>query len=67
MNTDYLTVEITSDGGQTWKKIDEFDNTNGEFDWKYANIISDNTLTVICSVYASALMETRPHTSTTGM
>lgn len=34
VNTDYLTVEITSDGGQTWKKIDEFDNTNGEFDWK---------------------------------
>lgn len=34
VNVDYLTVEVTSDGGQTWKKIDEFDNTHGEFDWK---------------------------------
>lgn len=34
VNTDYLAVEVTSDGGQTWKQIDEFDNSQGEFDWK---------------------------------
>ena len=33
-NTDYLSVEVTSDDGQTWKEIDRFDNTGGEFDWK---------------------------------
>ena len=30
---DYLTVEVTNDG-QTWTPVAEFDNTQGEFDWK---------------------------------
>ena len=34
VNTDYLTVEVTSDGGKTWKEVAQFDNTQGEFDWK---------------------------------
>ncbi len=33
-NKDYLAVEVTGDGGKTWTTVDEFDNTQGEFDWK---------------------------------
>lgn len=32
-NVDYLTVEITSDGGNTWQEVTTFDNTGGSFDW----------------------------------
>lgn len=32
-NTDYLTVEVTSDGGSTWQEVSTFDNTQGSFDW----------------------------------
>jgi hypothetical protein len=31
--TDYLSVELTNDGGETWQEIHTFDNTNGAFDW----------------------------------
>lgn len=31
-NLDYLTVEVTSDGGATWKEITTFDNSHGSFD-----------------------------------
>lgn len=33
VNVDYLSVEVTSDGGNTWKEIKTFDNENGGFDW----------------------------------
>ena len=33
-NDDYLAVEVTSDGGQTWKNVATFDNKQGAFDWK---------------------------------
>lgn len=33
-NHDYLAVEVTSDGGQTWKTVDTFNNWDGEIDWK---------------------------------
>lgn len=32
-NTDYLTVEVTSDGGSTWNEVATFDNKQGAFDW----------------------------------
>lgn len=33
VTTDYLTVEVTSDGGKTWKEVNTFDNSNGTFEW----------------------------------
>ena len=33
VNTDYLTVEVTSDDGKSWKEVATFDNTKGETDW----------------------------------
>lgn len=33
-NDDYLAVEVTSDGGKTWKNVATFDNKQGAFDWK---------------------------------
>ena len=32
-NVDYLSVEVTSDGGKTWKEVKTFDNSNGGFEW----------------------------------
>ncbi len=32
-NVDYLTVEVTSDGGKTWKEVKTYDNSNGGFEW----------------------------------
>ncbi len=32
-NVDYLSVEVTSDDGKTWKEVKTFDNQNGGFDW----------------------------------
>lgn len=32
-NVDYLSVEVSSDGGQSWKEIHTFDNKNGGFEW----------------------------------
>lgn len=33
-NVDYLDVEVSSDGGNTWKTVDTFDNTQGAFSWQ---------------------------------
>ena len=30
---DYLSVEVTSDGGKTWKEVKTYDNSNGGFEW----------------------------------
>lgn len=30
---DYLSAEVSSDGGQTWKELQTFDNSNGSFEW----------------------------------
>lgn len=32
-NVDYLSAEVSSDGGNTWKEIQTFDNENGGFEW----------------------------------
>ena len=32
-NVDYLSVEVTSNGGQTWQEVKTYDNTQGSFDW----------------------------------
>ena len=32
-NVDYLSLEISSDGGNNWKEIKTFDNKNGGFEW----------------------------------
>ena len=32
-NVDYLSVEVTSDGGKTWKEVKTYDNSNGGFEW----------------------------------
>lgn len=32
-NVDYLSAEISSDGGKTWKEIKTFDNEDGGFEW----------------------------------
>ena len=46
-NVDYLSAEVSSDGGNTWKEIQTFDNENGGFDWttfRYplANLLSSD-------------------------
>lgn len=32
-NVDYLSVEISADGGKSWKEVQTFDNKNGGFEW----------------------------------
>lgn len=32
-NVDYLSAEVSSDGGNTWKEIQTFDNEDGGFEW----------------------------------
>ena len=32
-NVDYLSAEVSSDGGNTWKEIQTFNNENGGFEW----------------------------------
>ena len=32
-SVDYLTVEVTSDGGKTWEEVKTYDNSNGGFEW----------------------------------
>lgn len=32
-NVDYLSVEVSSDGGNSWKEVKTYDNKNGGFEW----------------------------------
>lgn len=32
-SVDYLSAEVTSDGGQTWQELKTYDNRSGSFDW----------------------------------
>lgn len=46
-NVDYLSAEVSSDGGNTWKEIKTFDNENGGFEWTtfqypLANLLSSD-------------------------
>ena len=46
-NVDYLSAEVSSDGGNTWKEIQTFDNENGGFEWTtfqypLANLLSSD-------------------------
>jgi hypothetical protein len=33
VTTDYLSIEVTSDNGQTWQEVETLTNENGAFDW----------------------------------
>ena len=46
-NVDYLSAEVSSDGGNTWKEIKTFDNEDGGFEWTtfqypLANLLSSD-------------------------
>lgn len=46
-NVDYLSAEVSSDGGNTWKEIQTFDNEDGGFEWTtfqypLANLLSSD-------------------------
>lgn len=46
-NVDYLSAEVSSDGGNTWKDIQTFDNEDGGFEWTtfqypLANLLSSD-------------------------
>lgn len=50
-NVDYLSAEVSSDGGNTWKEIQTFDNENGGFEWTtfqypLANLLSSDLFRV---------------------
>lgn len=50
-NVDYLSAEVSSDGGNTWKEIQTFDNKNGGFEWTtfqypLANLLSSDLFRV---------------------
>lgn len=50
-NVDYLSAEVSSDGGNTWKEIKTFDNENGGFEWTtfqypLANLLSSDLFRV---------------------
>ena len=50
-NVDYLSAEVSSDGGNTWKEIKTFDNKNGGFEWTtfqypLANLLSSDLFRV---------------------
>lgn len=50
-NVDYLSAEISSDGGKTWKEIKTFDNEDGGFEWTtfqypLANLLSSDLFRV---------------------
>lgn len=50
-NVDYLSAEVSSDGGNTWKDIQTFDNENGGFEWTtfqypLANLLSSDLFRV---------------------
>lgn len=50
-NVDYLSAEVSSDGGKTWKEIKTFDNENGGFEWTtfqypLANLLSSDLFRV---------------------
>ena len=50
-NVDYLSAEVSSDGGNTWKEIQTFDNENGGFEWTtfqypIANLLSSDLFRV---------------------
>lgn len=42
---DYLSVELSSDNGQTWKELKTFDNSNGSFDWTTYQLALSDVLT----------------------
>ena len=37
-NTDYLAVEVTTDGGHTWQTAATYDNSQGAFDWRVCQL-----------------------------
>ena len=42
-NVDYLSAEVSSDDGKTWKEIATFDNKNGGFEWTtFQYALADN-------------------------
>lgn len=50
-NVDYLSAEVSSDGGKTWKEIQTFDNEDGGFEWTtfqypLANLLSSDLFRV---------------------
>lgn len=50
-NVDYLSAEVSSDGGNTWKEIQTFDNEDGGFEWttfqySLANLLSSDLFRV---------------------
>lgn len=50
-NVDYLSAEVSSDGGNTWKEIQTFDNEDGGFEWTtfqypLANLLSSDLFSV---------------------
>ena len=50
-NVDYLSAEVSSDGGKTWKEIKTFDNEDGGFEWTtfqypLANLLSSDLFRV---------------------
>ena len=50
-NVDYLSAEVSSDGGNTWKEIKTFDNEDGGFEWTtfqypLANLLSSDLFRV---------------------
>lgn len=50
-NVDYLSAEVSSDSGKTWKEIKTFDNENGGFEWTtfqypLANLLSSDLFRV---------------------
>lgn len=50
-NVDYLSAEVSSDGGNTWKEIQTFDNEDGGFEWTtfqypLANLLSSDLFRV---------------------
>lgn len=38
INVDYLRVEVSCDGGATWRAVKVYDNASGAFDWRVCQI-----------------------------